>query len=182
MPRVSPDQVSTSSIPIPPIAEQHAIAAFLDRETEKIDALVAKVREAIERLKELRTALISAAVTGPDRRARGGKMTVNVSERAFEDAIETALLRHGESTIAEERYSYVDAPVGGYQKRDSEDYDRSLCLIPRDVVDFILATQPRSGGDSPSITAQWVEERFLKRLAFEIGRRGALDVLPHRNP
>ncbi len=30
----------------------------------RIDALVAKVREAIERLKELRTALISAAVTG----------------------------------------------------------------------------------------------------------------------
>jgi restriction endonuclease S subunit len=44
--------------------EQRAIAAFLDRETAKIDALIAKVREAIERLKEYRTALISAAVTG----------------------------------------------------------------------------------------------------------------------
>ena len=44
--------------------EQRAIAAFLDRETSRIDALVAKVRDAIERLKELRTALISAAVTG----------------------------------------------------------------------------------------------------------------------
>jgi restriction endonuclease S subunit len=49
---------------VPPRPEQHAIAAFLDRETARIDALVAKVREAIERLKELRTALISAAVTG----------------------------------------------------------------------------------------------------------------------
>jgi restriction endonuclease S subunit len=48
----------------PPIHEQRAIAAFLDRETARIDALVAKVRDAIERLKELRTALISAAVTG----------------------------------------------------------------------------------------------------------------------
>ena len=37
---------------------------MLDRETVKIDALVAKVREAIDRLKELRSALISAAVTG----------------------------------------------------------------------------------------------------------------------
>ena len=44
--------------------EQHAIAEFLDRETANIDALVAKVREAVDRLKELRTALISAAVTG----------------------------------------------------------------------------------------------------------------------
>ena len=33
-------------------------------ETARIDALIAKVRDAIDRLKELRTALISAAVTG----------------------------------------------------------------------------------------------------------------------
>ncbi len=44
--------------------EQRRIAAFLDWETARIDALIAKVREAIKRLKELRTALISAAVTG----------------------------------------------------------------------------------------------------------------------
>lgn len=48
----------------PPVTEQYAIAAFLDQETARIDALVAKVRDAIDRLKELRTALISAAVTG----------------------------------------------------------------------------------------------------------------------
>lgn len=48
----------------PPLPEQRAIAAFLERETARIDALVAKVRDAIDRLKELRTALISAAVTG----------------------------------------------------------------------------------------------------------------------
>lgn len=51
-------------VPVPPRAEQEAIVAFLDRETAKMDALLAKVREAINRLKELRTALISAAVTG----------------------------------------------------------------------------------------------------------------------
>ena len=49
---------------LPPLPEQRTIAAFLDRETERIDALVAKVREAIDRLKELRVSLISAAVTG----------------------------------------------------------------------------------------------------------------------
>lgn len=51
-------------IAIPGLEEQRDIAGHLDRETAKIDALVAKVREAIDRLKELRTALISAAVTG----------------------------------------------------------------------------------------------------------------------
>jgi len=55
-----------NGIPIqyPEVNEQRAIAAFLDHETAKIDALVAKVREAIALLKECRTALISAAVTG----------------------------------------------------------------------------------------------------------------------
>ena len=37
---------------------------LIDRETANIDALAAKVRDAIERPKEYRTALISAAVTG----------------------------------------------------------------------------------------------------------------------
>jgi hypothetical protein len=58
------DAIRTGLFAVPPEPEQRAIAAFLDRETARIDALVAKVREAIERLKELRTALISAAVTG----------------------------------------------------------------------------------------------------------------------
>ena len=51
-------------IVMPPLPEQEAIALCLDRETATIDVLLAKVREAIDRLKELRTALISAAVTG----------------------------------------------------------------------------------------------------------------------
>jgi type I restriction enzyme S subunit len=51
-------------LPLVGLDEQAAIAAFLDRETTRIDALVAKIREAIERLNEFRTALISAAVTG----------------------------------------------------------------------------------------------------------------------
>ena len=51
-------------IMLPPTKEQDAIVVFLDRETARIDSLITKVRNAIERLKELRTALISAAVTG----------------------------------------------------------------------------------------------------------------------
>lgn len=51
-------------VPMPPRAEQSAIADYLDRETAKIDRMVAKVEEAIERLQEYRSALITAAVTG----------------------------------------------------------------------------------------------------------------------
>ena len=58
------DQWRSVELPLPPILEQRSIADFLDRETTKMDGLVTKVREAIDRLKELRTALIAAAVTG----------------------------------------------------------------------------------------------------------------------
>ena len=47
----------------PPNDDQHTIADFLDRETAKIDTLVAKKRTLIDRLKEKRTALISRTVT-----------------------------------------------------------------------------------------------------------------------
>ena len=49
--------------PIPTLAEQVQIAAFLDRETAKIDALVAEQRRLIDLLKEKRQAVISRSVT-----------------------------------------------------------------------------------------------------------------------
>ena len=55
--------INAFQIPLPPLHEQRAIAAFLDRETGRVDRLVAKKRELIERLKEKRTALISRTVT-----------------------------------------------------------------------------------------------------------------------
>lgn len=48
----------------PPPDEQHAIANFLDLETDKIEEMAVKIETAIERLQEYRTALITAAVTG----------------------------------------------------------------------------------------------------------------------
>jgi type I restriction enzyme S subunit len=49
--------------PLPLLAEQLSIAAFLDRETARIDALIGKKKKLIELLKEKRTALITRAVT-----------------------------------------------------------------------------------------------------------------------
>jgi len=51
-------------VPMPPPDEQNRIADHLDRATERINTLVEKIEDGIERLKEYRTALISAAVTG----------------------------------------------------------------------------------------------------------------------
>ena len=63
-PLITGTRVRNEQIPVPPLPEQAAIAAYLDAETAKLDALVAKVVAAGERLQEYRTALITAAVTG----------------------------------------------------------------------------------------------------------------------
>ena len=40
-------QVQSVFVPFPPVSEQRAIAAYLDEETAKLDALVAKVETAM---------------------------------------------------------------------------------------------------------------------------------------
>lgn len=64
MQNISQGAVKSLWVTIPPSPEQRAIADYLDRETNRIDRMVAKVEDAIERLQEYRTALITAAVTG----------------------------------------------------------------------------------------------------------------------
>jgi type I restriction enzyme, S subunit len=56
-------ELDNVDMPVPPSAEQAAIAAFLDRETAKIDALIAEQQRLIELLQEKRQAVISYAVT-----------------------------------------------------------------------------------------------------------------------
>jgi len=63
-PHLNAEELGGCLLVVPSTEKQKQIADFLDSETSKIDALIAKVTEAIEKLKEYRTALISAAVTG----------------------------------------------------------------------------------------------------------------------
>jgi type I restriction enzyme S subunit len=60
------NQSGFASIPIllPPLEEQKAIAEYIEKETVRIDAKIAKTKRIIELQKEYRTALISEAVTG----------------------------------------------------------------------------------------------------------------------
>ena len=57
------DQFGLIKLIIPSITEQQKIAAFLDHETAKIDALIEKQQQLIQLLKEKRQAVISHAVT-----------------------------------------------------------------------------------------------------------------------
>jgi type I restriction enzyme R subunit len=112
-------------------------------------------------------------------------MTVEVSERALEQAIEHGLLRDEPNArrqdgtgFREPSQPYGEATPGIYHRRDPKDYDRGLCLLPRDVIDFVLATQPKEWEKlTQHHGAAAVREQVLRRLASEIEQRGALNVL-----
>lgn len=62
--QLSLDDVRNLWIATPPFRDQQLIADFLDSELARIDSLIEKARRSIELMKERRSALISAAVTG----------------------------------------------------------------------------------------------------------------------
>lgn len=64
MVHITKGDLGAIKIATPELVEQKAIAAYLDRETTRLDTLIAKTTRSIELLKERRSALITAAVTG----------------------------------------------------------------------------------------------------------------------
>ena len=63
-PAINASDVGDLAMPLPPIAAQRAIADYLDAETARIDALIARKRRMIELLKERQTTLITDCAEG----------------------------------------------------------------------------------------------------------------------
>lgn len=61
---LSPSRYGSIRIPLPPLDEQASIIAKANREIEQTRFLYEALRESIRLLKERRSALITAAVTG----------------------------------------------------------------------------------------------------------------------
>lgn len=57
------DEVKKLKLPLPTIVEQEAIAAYLDKETERIDAIIAEAKASIEEYKAWKASIIYEAVT-----------------------------------------------------------------------------------------------------------------------
>jgi hypothetical protein len=64
MVKVSQGHIRSWITTVPPLPEQHRIVASLDTATARTNRVVVSVKDAIEGLREYRSALITAAVTG----------------------------------------------------------------------------------------------------------------------
>ena len=110
-----------------------------------------------------------------------------IKERAVEDAIVNVLTTGrmdgaSDGEAREPSPGFGEFVPGGYTQRSADDYDRSLCLIPDDVIDFILATQPKEWGrlkehygDEASQMSAWrtaftfpgrLLKRFIQRITW----------------
>jgi type I restriction enzyme R subunit len=107
---------------------------------------------------------------------------VDTSEKNFEASIEASLLRDLWSSAPQGTPALADAPSGaylsgGYRRREPTDYDKELCLISKDVLDFIYATQPKEWQKMQTQHGADAKTMLLKRLASGIHKHGTLHVL-----
>lgn len=61
--RIQMSKLNSVQLPVPPSDVQHKIAAHLDRKCSQIDAIIARQKEVIEKLKAYRLSIITEAVT-----------------------------------------------------------------------------------------------------------------------
>ena len=64
MQRITRTQLSTMKLPVPPLAEQRAIADYLNAECAKIDRAAEIVAKQIDAYKRLKRSLVNEVVTG----------------------------------------------------------------------------------------------------------------------
>ena len=86
-------------------------------------------------------------------------MTINISEKAFENAIESALLQ------------------GGYEKRSPDDYDKKRALDPELVIRFIKESQQEKYKELQQIKQEDTDHSILDELAKELDTKGMLHVI-----
>lgn len=86
------------------------------------------------------------------------------------------------SNPSEKRFeTYIENSLNtqGYQSIDFNQYDRKLCLIPSEVINFLKSTQPKEWEKLELQYGSESENKILQRISDEIGNtnRSVIDVL-----
>jgi type I restriction enzyme R subunit len=104
-------------------------------------------------------------------------MPVDLSETDFEKSIVDTLTGGRDASEPTVEYDAGQFTPGGYQQRDPDDYDGGRCLIPQDLYEFVVSTQPKEWRRLKEQFGQDTKSRFVQRVSQEIEKRGTLNVL-----
>lgn len=86
-------------------------------------------------------------------------MSPKPTEQRFEESIEKNLNKHG------------------YQSLPNTEYDKNLCLIPDELLQFLKSSQPKKWKRLKEHYDDQIDEKVLQRISLEISKRGLIDVL-----
>ncbi len=182
-------------LPVPPVDEQRAIADYLDRETARIDELIAKQERLIELLRERRRAVLEHAVC---RGLDGGVTLARSNDPMLPDYPEhwkRTRLRHCADSLnfrrvplsAEERghrqgpYPYYGAS-GVIDHVDNYLFDEPLVLVSEDGANLLARSTAIAFGASGSYWvnnhAHVLKPRSGVATTFLSERLEAMDVAP----
>ncbi|MBU4277345.1 MAG: restriction endonuclease subunit S [Proteobacteria bacterium] len=164
------------ALPLPPENIQRAIADFLDRETVRIDDLVAKKQRQIELLQEKRAAVISHAVT------KGLNPDAKMKDSGIEWLGE--IPEHWESTRIKNVSSFITSGPRGWSEFFSEEGDLFLQSGNLNdelglTLDEVQRVDPPKGAEGIR-TALNVEDVLVCVTGAKTGRVAIVDVLPEK--
>ena len=141
---------ANSLIPVPPINQQQRIADYLDRKCSKIDAIIARQQEVIEKLKAYKLAVITEAVAkglNPDvpMKDSGVEWIGEIPEHWEIRRIGSFARVTSSKRIFEE--SYVDEGVPFYRSKEITDLSKGLhvqteIFIPEEVFEQVNEASP----------------------------------------
>ncbi len=173
-PAINASEIGDLPITLPPLDEQRAIAAYLDRETERIDALVAKKRVLIERLEEYRTALIRRTVTRGLPREAARAAGLDPSPRFKPSGVEWLgdVPEHWEVQRLRDCSLIQTGPFGSQLHADEYISGGTPIINPANVVEGRLA--PDDEVTIPSTRAGDLARHAFKAGDIAFGRRGEM--------
>ena len=169
--RLYPEVFLRLPLLLPPFSEQRAIAAFLDRETKRIDTLIVKKERQIELLQEKEAALISRAVT------KGLDRTAKMRDSGVEWIGE--MPSHWEVKPLKRVLKVVRGKFSHRPRNDPRFYDGQYPFIQTaDIVaarKYIRNYQQTLNEDGMSVSKMFPRGTLVMSIAANIGDMGILD-------
>ena len=129
--RLPNDYVETHVFPLPPLPEQQAIADYLDAKTAQIDRKIDLLTQKVAKYRQLKQALINAAVTrGLDQSAPMkdsgvewiGEVPANWQMYRHKDCLSLVTNRCGDSSLTKVALENIEGQTGRYIPTENE-YD-----------------------------------------------------------